>query len=169
MNDFWKITAPALIALIGTLIVVLFGYRQWRKQQEITRYGNFITEKQNAYKGLWEKLEEVHVKLRSKDVSQKEYKKCLLNINSYVLKQNLYIDETDKNLANEYLDSLYKLKELIKDSDDEGVRTEWETSMAIPEDVIKNARDLKHAQDKSNELRNKLIQNYKKIIGGSLT
>src|ERR1041384_1705607 len=113
MEDILKVAIPAAIALIGTIVTVLIGYRQWKRQQEASRYSTVFTEKQSAYKELWNKLESVHIKLRTGDVSLAEFNNLVREVNSYILKNGLYIEEKDRQLSSQYLKAVFKMKEII--------------------------------------------------------
>jgi hypothetical protein len=61
------------------------GYRQWKRQPDTTRTSDFRAERQKTYKELWEKLEDVHVRLRTKAVETEEFRPLLRDVNSYIL------------------------------------------------------------------------------------
>jgi len=56
MSDILKNAFPAIIALLGTIVVALIGYRQWKRQQEATRGSEFRSQKQQTYRELWDQL-----------------------------------------------------------------------------------------------------------------
>jgi nicotinamide riboside transporter PnuC len=43
MSQFLDKILPALIGVIGTVLVALIGFYQWRKQQEKAKRAEFIT------------------------------------------------------------------------------------------------------------------------------
>jgi hypothetical protein len=45
MDDLSKVAPPALIALIGTSVTALVGYRQWKRQHDTTRQSKFQTDR----------------------------------------------------------------------------------------------------------------------------
>jgi hypothetical protein len=51
--DSLKIILPALIGLLGTVVVALIGYRQWKKQHALSRAGSVLADKQSAYKTIF--------------------------------------------------------------------------------------------------------------------
>src|SRR5690242_6678559 len=108
---------PALIALLGTLLTIAVGIWQWRKQtQSQQRSTPFNTDKQAAYKALWENLESSHVKVRVENTNAADYKKIVQDINSFILKQSLYLDEADRTLANTYLSKLQAFANFVQSS-----------------------------------------------------
>ncbi len=126
MSEYLKIILPALIALIGTIIAIMVGYRQWKHQQGASHYGSFATEKQTAYKTLWEKLEEVHITLRTEEVSRSNFNMLVLGVNTFILKNSLYLEEQDRDLSNRYLQAVRKLKEAIASSQMNVQRKRWQ-------------------------------------------
>jgi len=48
MDELSKVALPALIALIGTSVTTFVGYRQWKRQHDITRQSRFQTDRQAA-------------------------------------------------------------------------------------------------------------------------
>jgi hypothetical protein len=166
MNEYLKIILPGSIALIGTIITIFIGYRQWKRQQESSRYASFVTEKQSAYKGLWEKLEEVHIKVRSEDVQISEFNNLLRDINSYILKHSLYLDREDQILSNQYLKDLYRFKEIVAGSDDAHAKEEF--AVTGPGMPVETVREFKLLYDEVDRIRNRIIERFRLIIGGSI-
>lgn len=110
---------PALIALVGTLLTVLVGLWQWRKQSSLQHSSQFVSDQQAAYKALWEKLEDAHIKLRVDNSSTANYKSFVQDVNSFILKQSLYLEQEDQTLANNYLQQLQDFAQYVQSSDDE--------------------------------------------------
>lgn len=167
-NDILKALIPATLALIGTLIVVFFGYRQWKKQYENTRYGEYLKDKQTAYKELWEKLEEVHLKLRTEYIEKPDFNNLLLDVNSYILKKQLFLEKDDQALVNQYLKTVYELTEAIKIHGDDETREEMESSMIISYRVTEEAKTINNLLRKTAEIRNSIITRFRKVISGNL-
>jgi hypothetical protein len=117
MHEILKNAVGALIALIGTVLAILVGYRQWKRQQQTTREGEFRSQKQQTYKELWEKLEDVHVRLRTGAVSSDEFHCLIRDVNSYILKRGLYLERDDQQLANQYLSKVREFTDLVAECD----------------------------------------------------
>jgi hypothetical protein len=169
MTETLKVVIPACIALVGTIITVVIGYRQWKRQQDASRYGTFITKKHSAYQELWEKLEEVHIKLRTEEVGLNEFKDLLREVNSYILKHSLYLEEEDRSLSNQYLKAVYGLKKIVMASGDEGAEEAMITTANIPLRVTQNAKEIRRAVSEVEEIRNSIITRFRKIVGGGLS
>src|ERR1051325_7297724 len=114
--DNLRIALPALIGLIGTLIVAYFGYRQWKRQHALTRAGTLLSEKQSAYKTIWSKLEDVNAYVREEagrdplfddkrfDVAR--YREAVKTINVEMMKSGLLLNNGDKEVVADYLKAL---------------------------------------------------------------
>jgi hypothetical protein len=165
--EYLKIILPASIALLGTIITVLIGYRQWKRQQETSRYGAFVSERQSAYKGLWERLEAVHVKLRTDDINRSDFNDLVGEVNSYILQQSLYLDEHDQLLSNQYLKAVYKFREAVMDSGDAEAEEEMATTAKVVPRVTQNARQLRVAVSELERTRAEIIQRFRGNIGGA--
>ncbi|HDN79167.1 MAG TPA: hypothetical protein ENG33_01720 [Chloroflexi bacterium] len=166
MGDVFEVAIPAAIALVGTIITVAIGYYQWRRKQDLASYGAFQSEKRAIYKELWRMLENVHIKLRVDTVSWDEFHVLLREVNSYILKHSLYLDEQDRILANRYLDSLWELKRLITRSGDEEAERDWCATRTIPPEVIERVQEIGYVQDEVSQIRKELIKRFRKAIGG---
>ena len=166
MNEYLKIILPASIALIGTIITIFIGYRQWKRQQESSRNATFVAEKQSAYKGLWEKLEEVHIKLRTEEVGISEFNGLLREVNSYILKQSLYLEPQDQTLSNQYLKTVHRYAEIVLGCGNKEARDEMaNTGPGLPLETIKEFRSL---HDERDRIRNSIIERFRTIIAGDV-
>ncbi|HEY8226384.1 MAG TPA: hypothetical protein VIG25_13980 [Pyrinomonadaceae bacterium] len=163
--DILKVLIPATIALIGTIITLVFGYRQWKRQQEVSRSSTYVTEKQSAYKELWRKLEDVHIKLRTDEVSEPEFRKLVLDVNSYILRNSLYLDDYDREMSNNYLRAVRRMKQLVSESGDEETQAALTSSEVIPDRVSADAKELGRSVREVEQLRGALIERFRKIVG----
>ena len=164
MEDILKVAIPAAIALIGTIVTVLIGYRQWKRQQEVSRYSTIFTEKQSAYKELWDKLESVHIKLRTEEVSLTEFNDLVREVNSYILRNGLYIEEKDRRLSSQYLKAVFKMKEVIAKSGDDEAETAMHLTDLGPDEVT--AKEILSVMRAVDESRNLILERFRKVIGG---
>ncbi len=101
-----KIILPALIALIGTIIVASIGYRQWKQQHLLTRSSSVLSEKQTAYKTIWHKLEEVHLFVRSEKFDKTRYLELVRNVNIEMMQSGLLLERGEARIANDYLHAI---------------------------------------------------------------
>ena len=153
MSEPLKIIIPALIALVGTSVTVFFGYRQWKRQQKTSRYGNFFSDRHVAYKTLWEKIEDVHIKTRTDNVSEAEFDKLLLDVNSHILKNGLYLGDDLRMLSNKYLKMAYEVSAEIRNSDDDAGKRALPTTGALPESTLITIRKASEMEDLKDQIR----------------
>jgi hypothetical protein len=144
---------------------VVLGYRQWRRQQETTRFSTFVIEKQSAYKGLWEKLEDVHIKVRTEEVSQAEFNVLLREVNSYILRHALYLNDEDQVLSNEYLRMVFRFKEVLMNSvPPEAQEYFFLTVEALPQSLAHEATELRSLGRETDRIRKSIISRCRDVI-----
>src|SRR5215204_3960578 len=104
--DSLKIILPALIGLLGTLVVAFIGYRQWKRQHALSRAGSVLSDKQSAYKTIWNKLEDVHLYVRSETFNQDRFYTLVREVNIELMRSGLLLERGEKGLVNDYLQAL---------------------------------------------------------------
>jgi hypothetical protein len=160
---------PAVLGLLGTLVVAFLGYRQWKRQHSLTRAGSVLVDKQAAYKSIWGKLETVHLYVRSETFQKDRYLELVREVNVEMMHSGLLLERGEKGLVNEYLQALRVLAETIDHQEDESLRNEVQdtlyTTAPIPDEVMQKAADLRAAYEGVEEKREMLIQRFRKAIG----
>lgn len=151
---------PAIIALIGTLLTIYVGFWQWRKQTRIQQTSPFVSEKQTAYKGLWERLEAVHVKMRVEILDPAETKKLLQETNDFILKQSLYLDAADYALANDYLKKLQQFTDLVKEGNDPKLKQDWEITGPIAPEIPQTLNLYRELE----QIRTELLEKCRSVV-----
>jgi hypothetical protein len=116
--------APAL-ALIGTLLVALLGFYQWRKQNANPNRAANAAARRDAYEGLWKRLEEINLGLRKSDNQIPGLSDQLRSINEYFLGHSLYFDDEDQVIINKYVSALHVVRSIINESGDASVKEEY--------------------------------------------
>jgi hypothetical protein len=153
MSEPLKIIIPALIALIGTFLTIFFGYRQWKRQQKASRYGNFFSDRHTAYKTLWEKIEDVHIKTRIESVSEADFDKLLFEVNAHILKNGLYLRDDLRDMTNKYLKMAYRVSAEIRNSEDEEERTALYNTGALPPSTLIAVNKAVEMEDLKDQIR----------------
>jgi hypothetical protein len=170
--DSLKIILPALIGLIGTLIVAFLGYRQWKRQHALSRSASVLADKQLAYKTIWNKLEDVHLFVRSETFVRKRFLELTRDVNVELMRSGLLLERGEKGLVNNYLQALEKLAKSLDRHEDSETRQEVRDTLystaPVPEEVIEQARDLQEAYDEVEAKRELLIQRFRHAIGADL-
>ncbi len=125
MNDTVKTLAPALIALIGTIITAVLGYIQWKRQHKTERYLKINNDKRTAYKKLWGIVENAHIKIRDTKITQEDLSNLIKEIVFFSIENSLSIDESDGQLAIQYVESLFRLDNLVTKSNNKEIEQQW--------------------------------------------
>ena len=170
--DNLRIILPALIALVGTLIVAFIGYRQWKRQHALTRAGSVLSDKQAAYKAIWHKLEDVHLFVRSETFNRERFLELVRSVNVELMRSGLLLERGEKGRVNAYLQALETLARNLDSNEDSRVREEVRDNLystaPLPPEVIAHARDLHNAYQEVEEKREVLIQRFRHAIGADL-
>lgn len=166
-----KIVLPALIALIGTLVGIYFGYRQWKRQQTNNLFGDFLAVKKNAYKEVWDGLEEVYLYVRTSDFLAETFFEKVRRVNSILRKNGLYLEDGEKRTVNDYLDSLEKIGKLfqvpaLKKHSEWMRQSEDISSPGIPAELLSSIDELEQTEELTEAQRKTLMSRFRKIIGG---
>lgn len=166
MDEIIKTAIPALIAFLGTLLTILIGYRQWKSQRDLARSQKFQGDRELAYKQLWEKLEDVHLKIRTDSTSKSEFDELLKDVNTYLLRNSLYIEKTDQKITAEYLDSVWKVNQLIAKSKDKRIKEEWTKTGPLPAEALDEHKELQAAWKVVDEARDRVVSRFQNILAG---
>jgi len=130
----------------------------------LARAGRNIEEKQNIYKELWNKIEEIHITLRADKINNVEFDKLRTILNSYILKNSLFIDEKDQQLSNNYLKEVYRFAEHLRQSNIPDAEIEWNVTGPVLPEAINKAQELKSIYDNANRNREELLRRIRKIL-----
>jgi hypothetical protein len=121
----------------------------------------------SIYKSLWSKIEELHILVRVQDLDQQAFDKNVQELNIFAIRNSLDIDEEDKQLANQYLQTLYELKALVSTSGDQQEKRSVEiTGSLVPEDFQSGIK-LQQLVEQVATLRNLLYQRFRHIINAN--
>ena len=164
-----KIILPALIALVGTLVVAFLTYRQWRRTHDLTRAGGVLADKQAAYKVIWRKLEDVHLFVRSQRFDRQKYLELVRKVNIEMMRSGLLLEKGEARLANEYLDAMEAYATSLDEHEESSVRQQVQDTMyttgQLPEDLLQSATKLRDAYMKLDEKRELVLQRFRRAIG----
>jgi len=153
----------AVIALIGTVIGLIFGYRKWRKEQHAKKLDQFNKDRQESYKDLWNCLEDFNIKVRIEGVDNKDFFKHRQNLNAFLLKKGIYIDEEDIELSNKYAEAVFNFQEAVKESNNQEAKSDFQgTSSPVTEQTT----EIGNAQKRALKLRDELLKKIRRILSG---
>ncbi len=151
------------LALMGTLVVALLGFYQWRKQYLNPNRAANAAGRREAYEGLWKMLEQINLDLREHNESNPNLFKKLHEVNTYFLSHSLHFDDRDQALINEYITAMSVLREKIYTSGDADVAGAFRSTMAeVP--FAKDA-EIMAAAEEVKRLRAKVKSKVQKVAG----
>ena len=105
--DFpWKEVVSGVVALT----IAAIGYTQWRKG---TRVGSYIQDRQQAYKNIWNGLEEIHLFVRTKPFDSDSFNALVTIANTGMMRSDLYLSSEDRDAATDYISSLKEVGRLL--------------------------------------------------------
>jgi len=167
MPEFLRTALGPVLALVGTLVAAVLGYRQWRKQQDLARYGGFLSERQAAYKDLWQELEAVHLYVRGQVFNEEKFRKLVRAANTHIIRAGLHLDPGENKRAADYLTALGNLGRLLAQSAETGAKTEAREDLAMTGQlsprVMAQVKRLDEAYTAVEETRERL-----QVLGGNL-
>jgi hypothetical protein len=169
MPELLKTILPACIALVGTILVAIVGYRQWKRQQELARYGSFLSERQSAYKRLWERLEAAHLYVRTEAFEREVFQELLRAANVHMIVEGLLLRDGEKERVNRYLQALEVLGRCLASEAAGRAREEARETLyatgAIPPAVLRAVKGLESAWAAVEAERTDLIARFRKQLG----
>jgi hypothetical protein len=162
-----RIVLPALIALIGTLVVAYLGYRQWRRQHALTRAGSLLIEKQTAYKSIWNKLEDVNVAVRAETFTKQQFREAVKSVNVELMKSGLLLEGDEQVVVHDYLGALQAFGEKLAEVDHEEYADEVEDVALTMGNRIdaEELRELARAELRLMRSREVVLQRFRHAIG----
>jgi hypothetical protein len=160
MQDLLRVVIPAALALLGGLIAAFLAHRRWKHEQQKARTDSFAAAKRDAYKALWEKLEEVNPALRDDNRTNTFLFESLTEVNTLFLRSSLYLDAEDQPLINRYVEALHRWRTAIYTSGNEDVASAFaRTWVTMPAEVDAEIDD---SNRQVAELRATLLERVRK-------
>ena len=165
MKDFIPIIV-AIIAFVGTIVGIFIGYRKWRGDRDSSRYGQFEVDKQQAYKGLWNRIEQYNIKVRVEEVTSEQFSDHLRELNSFMLRHGIYLDDDDRALANKYAEAVFDFQKTVRNSEVEDARIPLGSTQDIPDSAIQGAKEIGEAQNVALKLRSEIRDKIRSVLSG---
>jgi hypothetical protein len=157
MQDVLKTSIPALIALTGVLVGLIVAYRKWHVERRDSSSADYRRDRRSAHKDLWERVEDVHVRLRAKNLSKAEMRKLIKEFNSYLLRAGIYLEPDVREVAGEYLNAMVNLKEAVRSSGSKEAEQALDETAEIPRSVVREIRELEEVEKRLNAARSQLM------------
>ena len=156
----------ALIALVGTLVGVVFAYRRWSQEKQSVRFGKFEDERQSVYRTLWDRIEGINVALRRERVDGQRFQELVADLNEFMLRHGAHLGDEDRVLANRYVQAVQVFDAAVRESG-EDAQIPYGTTQDIPLEVVQRARKLSKAQEEATTLRDELRRKVRVVLSGS--
>jgi hypothetical protein len=122
----------ALIALVGTLLVALLAFYQWRKRSQLDNASSIALSRKQAIERLWQKSEQISMDLRNSDDPVDSINDRIKELNELFLLESLYLHDDEQSLFADYIRALARLKRAIHASGDaEALNAFQQTGAAI--------------------------------------
>lgn len=169
MDEWVKVVLPALIGLVGTLAVVLVGYRQWKRQHDKEHIQAFQTARRLAYEKLWGMLEKAHVEARTSPMSDRRFRELVQELNALILRSSLYVGEADASLSRQYLDAVFRVSLLMAQAKSRRAKREWIDTRPLSAETLEEYQELNTAWCAAETLRDQVISRFQGILLGRRT
>lgn len=155
----------AVIAFIGTVVGAVIAWRRWVKERESARFGKFETDRQDIYKSLWDKVEEVNASLRRNRVDERGLDQMVADLNEFMLRNGAHIDTNDVRLVNRYISSVKKFHTVIASAGAEA-QIPYGATQEIPQEILQEQLAIGAAENEASTLRDELRQAVRKVLAG---
>lgn len=130
----------AIIGLFGTLGVAYIGYRQWRQSRKDPARLEVSKSRRDTYTALWKLVEKIHIDLRRDPDNLRLLPNRILEVNSFVLENEVYLKDGDHELVNSYLQALREMVEWAQREGDALTKAHLPDTGAIPREALAVAR-----------------------------
>jgi hypothetical protein len=164
MADFLKVAVPAFLALLGTLIGLWIANRKWKRERQDTRLSEFRNQQQAAYAKFWEKLEAIHVKMRTELLGDDEFSQQVRDANSFILQNGIYLQREDHEIANEYMKALQALQDRVVNSKNQKASAALFDTGPMPSEIVNAVRKIHAAWEEVERLRTTVFARVQTVM-----
>jgi hypothetical protein len=164
LGDLVIVLVPALLGFAAAILGSWLAYRQWKGQRGVERGKSFDRDRAAGYKELWERLEAIHVRLRTASVRDEELDSSLRELNSFILASEIYFDPGIRERARAYVEAVRRVATVIR-----SYPPELQRDYGMTEDPVVDPGDMKElteALTSAEESRNALLTEVRGHIGG---
>ncbi len=159
MIDLQPLAAP-LLALLGTLVVALLGFYQWRRQHSNPNRVPTAEARRKAIEALWTKAEEINLAMRrfGKDARPVDVSENVKSLNELFIRNSLYLDDSLQRKLADYVELLHKASARLAEYN-EG-RDEWSNTSIQPPEKARQRKvwtAVEAANAKRAEIKAKLL------------
>jgi len=115
-DDMVKVALPALLALLGTLFGLWLGHLRWSSEQRLQKRRAFDAKRHAAYEELWNTVEGSHITIRTQRPDDSQLRELEQKTNAFRLRNAIFLNSRDSDLASHYFNEVVKLSKLIQES-----------------------------------------------------
>ena len=94
----------------ATVIAAGLLYRQWSRGR---RSGQYLSERERAYKEIWDSLESANLAIRTDQYKRENFREMLRATNALALRHGLYFDEADQTRIRRYLAAMEEVGRVL--------------------------------------------------------
>jgi hypothetical protein len=154
----------AVIGAAATVLAAVFGYRQWARDRTSQKSARFDADRHEIYKSLWDRVEQVNAALRREKVDEAGFQEMVADLNEYILRNGVHVDEADYKLANEYVAAVKTFHRVVSKLDPEDQVAYGRTEM-LPRSVVSKAAEVGRAHSEVSRLRQQLREKVRAMLG----
>ena len=158
MSEILKVAIPALSALFGVIVGLALGFYQWRVERREVKISEYLRKRRESYQIFFDKLEDAHLELRSSNIEKEDFMLFVIDVNQHLLKNAVYMDQEDRDLANEYLNNLFDLKEKFMRSNNDRKKQEYRAT------VVCSPSNPNSLEGKVKSLREQIVEKVRNVI-----
>jgi len=125
----------------------------------------FAESRRKVYANLWRHLEKAHIQIRTDYLQQEAFSALLLRVNTYILKNSAYLENTDHELANKYLKLLQEFRQLVVDAGQDEVERDVADTGPIDLSALAQASKARKVFETATAIRGELLNRVKGVLG----
>jgi hypothetical protein len=122
------------------------------------------TRRKAAYEQLWQRVEEIHLKIRTEEVEGEVFSLLLRGINTYIFQNSLYFDDAVHGLTNNYLLLLMDIRRVVTEAGDEEASRALADTADIPPSAIRRVLRLQELVEGAERVRTELLGKVRAIL-----
>jgi hypothetical protein len=167
--------AGPVLGLVGVVIGIWYGQRQWKKDRKEQKTDFFISKRRDAYIGLWELIQNAHIAMRislkgppsPESILSDLFDKTITEVNSFSLRFGIYIDDQDRALAQEFIELVYRFIAVASEVKipDRSIQDVIGKTYYMPEEKRLDYPQVKRAEDAVNAISDQLILKIRGVLG----
>lgn len=166
MGILIPVIITAVAGLVGTGITLWYQSRQTKKKASQEGSDQFVLERRAAYKELWERAEGIHAAMRTDEGAPADFNKLLADLNTFIMKQSLYIERADWQLANEYLEAVKRYRKIMDQAGTDEMKEAMSSTAAdLPTGGV-NIQEVLKANQEVERIRDQMLEKYRGILSG---